>query len=243
MNHKQIGEQVPQVNFKILGSDGLSELAYSDVFAKKKVVIFSLPGAYTPTCSSQHLPDYERLSSVYKENGIDDIYCISVNDPFVMDSWAKDQQAKSVKLLPDGNGEFTSKMGFLVDKSDLGFGPRSWRYAMVVNNGVIEALFVEPQKPGDPFEVSDAYTVLDHIAPGAEKPKSVTVFSKPGCTHCNRAKDLLASKGLGFEEVKLSENGLSLATLAAVTGQKTTPQIYIDGVRIGGADELENYLK
>lgn len=243
MNYKQVGDTVPQTPFKIHSGSGLVDLPYSKIFADKRVVVFSLPGAFTPTCSSQHLPDFERLAPVFERNGIDEIYCVSVNDPFVMDAWAKDQGVNKVKILPDGNADFTNKMGFLVDKSDLGFGPRSWRYAMVVNNGVIEALFVEPQKPGDPFEVSDAHTVLAHIAPDAEKPKSITIFSKPSCSHCERAKQMLIDKDLGFEEIKLSRNGLSLGTLAAVTGQATTPQVYIDGERIGGADDLKAYLK
>lgn len=242
MEHKQIGDNVPETHFKILSGSGLSDLTYSDVFDKKRVIIFSLPGAFTPTCSSTHLPTFERLAPVFKKHGIDDIYCISVNDPFVMASWAKDQGAKNVKMLPDGNGDFTSQMGFLVDKKDLGFGNRSWRYAMVVNNGEIEALFVEPQKPGDPFEVSDAHTVLKYIAPDAEKPRDITIITKPGCSHCDRAKQLLTDIGLGFEEVKLGSNGLSLASLSALTGRSTTPQIFVDGNLIGGADDLEEYL-
>lgn len=243
MDHKKTGESVPKTNFKTLTSKGLEDLCYSDVFEGKRVVVFSLPGAFTPTCSATHLPTFEKLSSVFYKHGIDDIYCISVNDPFVMDSWGKDQRIKNVKLLPDGNGDFTNQMGFLVDKRDLGFSNRSWRYAMVVNDGVIEALFVEPDKPGDPFEVSDAHTVLDHIAPDAIKPCDITLISKPGCSHCDRAKELLASKELEFEEIKLGEGGLSLSSLHALTGNSTTPQIFIDGDLIGGADDLEIHLK
>lgn len=243
MSHKQIGERVPKTSFKILTNKGLGDLCYSDVFEGKRIVVFSLPGAFTPTCSSTHLPTFEKLSSVFYKHGIDEIYCISVNDPFVMESWGKDQGVKNVKLLPDGNGDFTNQMGFLVDKRDLGFSDRSWRYAMVVNDGIIEALFVEPDKPGDPFEVSDAYTVLDHIAPDAIKPKDIALISKPGCSHCDRAKDLLLSKDLDFEEVKLGQNGLSLTSLYALTGNTTTPQIFINGDLIGGADDLEVYFK
>ena len=242
MNPKKPGQRVPQTSFKFVSGSGLKELDYKDVFDGKRVIVFSLPGAFTPTCSSQHLPDYEKLHPVFRRHGIDDIYCVSVNDPFVMASWAKDQGSKAVKLLPDGNGEFTNGMGYLVDKADLGFGRRSWRYAMVVNDGIIEKVFEEPDKPGDPFEVSDAHTVLSYVAPDAEKPKNITIFSKPGCSHCQRARDLLGDLGLAYEEVKLGESGLSLSTLAAVTGQPKTPQIYINGDRIGGADELESYL-
>ncbi len=138
-----------------------------DLFAGKRVVVFSLPGAFTPTCSSTHLPRYEALYEEIKAQGVDDVMCISVNDAFVMFQWGKQQGAKNVFLLPDGNGEFTRKMGMLVDKSNLGFGMRSWRYSMVVNDCKIEKLFVEPgysdNCPTDPFEVSDAETMLAYL--------------------------------------------------------------------------------
>jgi peroxiredoxin len=138
-----------------------------DIFGGKKVVVFSLPGAFTPTCSSNHLPRYEELYEEFKSAGVDDIYCLSVNDAFVMFQWGKHVGAKNVKMLPDGNGEFTRKMGMLVDKSNLGFGMRSWRYSMLVTDGKIEKLFVEPDFgdvcPTDPFEVSDADTILAYL--------------------------------------------------------------------------------
>lgn len=149
-----------------------------DIFGGRKVVVFALPGAFTPTCSSTHLPRYEELYDEFKALGVDDIYCISVNDAFVMFQWSKAIGAKNVKMLPDGNGEFTRKMGMLVNKENLGFGMRSWRYAMVVEDGVIQKMFIEPDFgdncPTDPFEVSDADTVIAWMkgeqAP-AEKPE------------------------------------------------------------------------
>ena len=151
-------------------------------------MVFSLPGAFTPTCSSTHLPRYEALYDEIKAQGVDEIICLSVNDAFVMYQWGQHQKAEKVFLLPDGNGEFTRKMGMLVDKSNLGFGMRTWRYSMVVNDGNIEKLFAEPgyedNCPTDPFEVSDADTMLEFLAPGAEKPLDVTVFSRGGCPHC-----------------------------------------------------------
>jgi peroxiredoxin (alkyl hydroperoxide reductase subunit C) len=149
-----------------------------DIFGGRKVVVFALPGAFTPTCSSTHLPRYEELYDEFKALGVDDIYCLSVNDAFVMFQWSKAIGAKNVKMLPDGNGEFTRKMGMLVNKENLGFGMRSWRYAMVVEDGVIQKMFIEPDFgdncPTDPFEVSDADTVLAWMkgeqAP-AEKPE------------------------------------------------------------------------
>lgn len=169
-------ERVPDVTFKtrvrdesVGGSNPFRwhDLTTSDIFAGKKVVVFSLPGAFTPTCSSNHLPRYEELYDEFKAQGVDTIVCVSVNDAFVMYQWGQKVGAKNVFLLPDGNGEFTRKMGMLVEKSNLGFGMRSWRYSMFVNDGTIEKTFVEPDFgdncPIDPFEVSDADTMLAYL--------------------------------------------------------------------------------
>lgn len=138
-----------------------------EIFAGKRVVLFALPGAFTPTCSSTHLPGYEQRYGELAALGVDEVICLSVNDAFTMFQWGKKLGAENVTLLPDGNGEFTRKMGMLVDKSNLGFGQRSWRYSMLVDNGVIEAMFVEPgmadNAPDDPFEVSDAATMATHL--------------------------------------------------------------------------------
>src|SRR4029078_12731236 len=123
-----------------------------------------------------------------KKVGIDSIVCVSVNDPFVMQEWGKDQEAENVILLPDGNGAFTEGMGMLVDKSDLNFGRRSWRYSMLVRDKKIEKMFIEPQKEGDPFEVADADTMLGYLDPGAKKPDQVAILSREGCVFCARAK-------------------------------------------------------
>ena len=143
------------------------DLSTDEIFKGKKVVVFSLPGAFTPTCSSNHLPRYEELYDEFRALGVDQIVCVSVNDAFVMFQWGKQIGAKNVFLLPDGNAEFTRKMGMLVDKSNLGFGMRSWRYAMLVNDGHIEKMFIEPgyddNCPVDPFEVSDADTMLAYL--------------------------------------------------------------------------------
>ncbi|CAM2010636.1 peroxiredoxin [Acanthopleuribacter pedis] len=168
--------QVPQVVFKTrvrneaLGGPNPFEwkdLSTDDIFKGKKVVLFSLPGAFTPTCSTSHLPRYEELYSEFQAQGVDAVVCLSVNDAFVMYQWGKSQNAENVFLLPDGNGEFTRKMGMLVKKENLGFGDRSWRYAMFVDNGTIEKMFVEPgfadNFGADPFEVSDADTMLKYL--------------------------------------------------------------------------------
>ncbi len=143
------------------------DLTSANIFKGKTVVVFALPGAFTPTCSTNHLPRYEALHDEFKAHGVDQIICLSVNDAFVMYQWGKAQGAQKVFLLPDGNGEFTRKMGMLVDKANLGFGMRSWRYSMLVVDGTIEKMFVEPQFddncPTDPYEVSDADTMLNYL--------------------------------------------------------------------------------
>lgn len=146
------------------------DLTTDDIFKGKRVVLFALPGAFTPTCSTSHLPRYEELYDEFKRLGVDEVVCLSVNDAFVMHQWATSQNAERVFLLPDGNADFTRKMGMLVDKANLGFGMRSWRYSMVVEDGVIEKMFVEDgledSCPTDPFEVSNADTVLAYLKSG-----------------------------------------------------------------------------
>jgi len=138
-----------------------------EIFDGKKVIVFALPGAFTPTCSSTHLPGYERHYEEFKALGIDEIYCLSVNDAFTMFQWGRHQGVKNVKLLPDGSAKFTRLMGMLVKKDNLGFGDRSWRYSMLVEDGKITKLFQEEGKcddcPTDPFEVSDADTMLNYL--------------------------------------------------------------------------------
>jgi len=241
LENKQ-GQKVPSVKFKVQVDNEWEAWSSDRLFANKKVVVFSLPGAFTPTCSSSHLPRYNELAGVFKAENVDAIFCISINDTFVMNAWKKDQDAENIVFIPDGNGDFSEGMGMLVDKSAIGFGKRSWRYSMLVNDGVIEKMFIEPDVQGDPFEVSDADTMLNYINPEAKVPASITLMSKPGCPHCNRAKDLLEDHDLHYEEIELGSNGLSYSALKAVSGRTTTPQIYIDGEHIGGADELEKWL-
>lgn len=165
--------RVPSVTFKTRVRDesveGPNPFRWQDrtsdeIFNGRKVIVFSLPGAFTPTCSSTHLPGYEALYDEFVKEGVDEIICMSVNDAFVMFQWGKNLGAEKVTLLPDGNGEFTRKMGMLVDKANLGFGYRSWRYSMLVEDGEITQQFVEPglsdNFEADPFEVSDADTML-----------------------------------------------------------------------------------
>ena len=235
------GKRVPDVTFKIIEGTNWKEISSNELFKGKKVVVFSLPGAFTPTCSSAHLPRFNELAPVFKKHGVDDIICVSVNDTFVMNEWAKDQEAENVTLIPDGNGAFSEGMGMLVDKSVLGFGKRSWRYSMFVDDGVIKKMFIEPQVDGDPFEVSDADTMLDYLAPKAEKPQFFTLLTRRGCPHCARAKKLLQSRDMPYEEIELGK-GITTRTLRAVSGNTTTPQVFSDGTLIGSADDLEAFF-
>ncbi|WP_293268500.1 glutathione peroxidase [Neptunomonas sp.] len=236
------GQAVPSVTFPARAGNDWVNISTDQLFKGKNVIVFALPGAFTPTCSSTHLPRYNELAPVFKANGIDDIVCISVNDTFVMNSWAEDQKAENITFIPDGNGEFSAGMDMLVDKSDIGFGKRSWRYSMLVKDGIIEKMFIEPDLPGDPFEVSDGDTMLNYINPNAEQPKRVTLLTKPGCSHCTRAKKALQSKGYKYEEIELGQHGVSFSSLNALSGQGTTPQVFIDGVHVGSADDLEAWL-
>ena len=236
------GQKVPSVTFRTRQNGEWVDIKSDDLFGGKTVAVFSLPGAFTPTCSSTHVPGYNQLAGTLQENGVDEIVCVSVNDGFIMEEWSKDQKAENVKFIPDGNGEFTDGMGLLVDKADLGFGKRSWRYSMIVKDGTIEKMFIEPEEPGDPFKVSDAQTMLDFINPSAEKPKSVFLFTKQGCSFCDKAKADLHDRKMTYEEVTIGEEGVSLVALKAATGSLTVPQIFIDGQLIGGSDELTAYF-
>ena len=165
MTLRKAGDRIPAATFKIREGGSWLERTTDQIFAGRSVVVFALPGAFTPTCSSTHLPGYVTLASKLKAAGVDEICCLSVNDSFVMNAWAKDQGVdREVTMLPDGNADFTAGMGMLVSKRELGFGKRSWRYSMLVRDGVIERIFVEDlNDKGDPFAVSDASTMLRYL--------------------------------------------------------------------------------
>jgi glutaredoxin-like protein len=236
------GKHVPNVTFRVRENNEWNSVTTAELFDGKTVVVFSLPGAFTPTCSSTHLPRYSELAPVFFANGVDAILCVSVNDTFVMNEWAKDQEARNITLIPDGNGEFTEGMGMLVDKSELGFGKRSWRYSMLVKNGVVEKQFIEPQKPGDPFEVSDADTMLAYINPKAKKPDQVAIFTREGCSYCAKAKALLSELGYDYAEVPLPHT-IRTKVVGAIANAQTVPQVFVNGQHIGGAEELERWAR
>ncbi len=229
------GEKVPMVSFQTRVGHEWKTMTTDDYFKGKKVAVFALPGAYTPTCSSTHLPRYNELYDTFIAAGFDDVICLSVNDSFVMNEWKQSQKADKITMLPDGNGELSEKLGYLVDKKDLGFGKRSWRYSMIVNDGVIEKMFIESEKPGDPFDQSDADTMLKHL--DIKIPESVAVYSRTGCVYCHKAKEYLKEKGIQFEEHILNKD-YSIKTLKAISGGTQVPQIFINGKRIGGHEDL-----
>ena len=170
------GKPLPRVTFKTRVRDesvgGPNPYRWQDVttdeyFKGRRVIVFSLPGAFTPTCSTYQLPGFEKNFEQFQSHGIQDIYCLSVNDAFVMNAWARQQELEHVKVIPDGSGTFTRLMGMLVHKDNLGFGDRSWRYAMIVNDGVVEAWFEEPGREdnhgADPYGESSPENLLKHL--------------------------------------------------------------------------------
>jgi peroxiredoxin len=171
------GYQIPQVEFVFRENGEFVNRTSYDLFDGKRVIIFSLPGAFTPTCSAYQLPGFEENYGAFRDLGIDAIYCISVNDAFVMNAWAQDQNIQNVQLIPDGNAYFTRSMGQLVAKTNLGFGERSWRYAAVVNDRIIEKMFVEEGQRDnadtDPYEISTPENVLEYVKSTVRETASV----------------------------------------------------------------------
>jgi peroxiredoxin len=211
------------------------------LFGGRRVIVFGVPGAFTPTCSSHHLPRFNDLAPELLRHGVEEIVCVSVNDPYVMEAWAREEQADRVTLLADGNGEFTQSIGMLVDRRDVGFGMRSWRYSMLVENGRVTKLFCEPEEEGDPYHVSDAETMLRFLDPDAKEPDEVVIFTREGCPHCARAKELLETAGFDYLEFPLGD-GIRGRVVRAVSGRPTVPQVFLNGELVGGADELQDRI-
>ena len=157
----KVGDSIPEVSFRYMGDDGIKEITTGELFGGKKVVLFALPGAFTPTCSAQHVPGYIKSADAILGKGVDTIACVSVNDAFVMGAWAKDQGTDGkVMMLADGNGDFTKAVGLELDASGFGMGLRSQRYAMVVEDGAVKALAVED---GPGLDVSAAEKILTQL--------------------------------------------------------------------------------
>ena len=235
------GQPAPDVKLRYRENGEWKEIETGRLFKGRTVAVFSLPGAFTPTCSSTHLPRFNELAPTFRQYGVDQVVCIAVNDPFVMEEWARSQECNNVFVLPDGNGTFTEQMGMLVDMSDENFGKRSWRYSMLVRDGVIEKMFIEPDKPGDPFEVSDADTLLHYVNKDAKEPDQVALLTREGCAFCAKAKQQLNEAGVEFAEIDLPHTVRTRA-LGAIAKARTVPQLFVNGDLIGGGDEIAQWL-
>ena len=214
------GERVPDVELAELTDGNVKKYGSRELFGGRKVILFALPGAFTPTCSTAHVPGYVAHLKSFRDAGIDDVVCLSVNDPF---------------------GEFTRAMGMSIDHRDAGLGTRSWRYSMLVNDTVIEKMFIEPDVPGDPFEVSDADTMLNHLRPGRKEIGPVLMLARHGCPYCAKAKQVLSDRGVAFDAVYLGDE-LTMQGVKAASGAAKVPQVFIDGKLIGGSDQLEKFF-
>jgi glutathione-dependent peroxiredoxin len=235
------GSQVPDVELAELKDGKVRRFRSSELFGGRRVILFALPGAFTPTCSTAHVPGYVARLRDFREAGVDDVVCLSVNDPFVMEAWQRSEKAQGIHFIADPFAEFTRAMGMAVDNREALLGVRSWRYSMFVNDGRIEKMFIEPDKPGDPFEVSDADVMLEYLRPDHRSIGAVLMLARHGCPYCARAKSLLEQRGIAFDAVYIGE-GLTMQGVKAAAGVARVPQIFIDGKLIGGADELERYL-
>lgn len=241
--HIDRGSKIPSFEFNIYEDSQWVSRTTDEIFNHKRVVVFAIPGAFTPTCSNLHLPRYNELYEMIRSSGIDEIYCLAVNDSFVLSAWKKAEHADKITMLPDPDGEFSRRLGFLVDKSDVCLGNRSWRYSMVVNDGFIEKIFIEPEGRGsDPFGESSADNMLRYLNPKAEPPPSICLFTKPSCSLCVRIKESLHSYHLPFEELVLHED-FSIKTAMALTGKEELPIVFVNGTKFSSLEELEAYLK
>lgn len=240
------GRRIPDLRLRLADPgatpEGGREVSTRELFGGRTVIAFALPGAFTPTCSSQHLPRYEELVSEFRAHGVDEVLCIAVNDAYVMAEWGTNQGLKEVKLLADGNGEFSQAMGLIVDGRSQGLGLRSRRYSMLVKDARIEKMFLEAEEPGDPYRVSDADTMLEYLAPRSRRPPRIAIFTKPGCPYCAAAKRRLREQNLRFEEIALND-AVRGRVLGAVAGAATAPQVFVDGRLIGDSKGLDRWLE
>ncbi|AWX15828.1 glutathione peroxidase [Mergibacter septicus] len=238
MSQNLEGKKLPEVTFKIYQDGTWVSPTTSELFDNKTIVLFGLPGAFTPACSISHLPRYNQLADTFKRYGVDDVLVVSVNDTFVMNAWKKAEKADKVTFIPDGNGEFSQALGLLSPKTAIGLGDRSRRYSMLVKNGVVEKFFIE--EDDHDVTVSGADAMLAYIAPNHQE-QIATLFTKTDCPYCAKAKQLLTDHHIQYDEIVIGKNATA-DSLKAVSGRTTVPQVFINGKHIGGSDDLEKYL-
>jgi len=235
------GDSVPKVTWTVLRNNSIEEIHSEDIFSGRTVVVVGIPGAFTPICSSRHIPAYIRFANLFRKNGVDEILCVSVNDPYIMNEWTyKLQAAGKVTMIPDSTTEFTRGMGQLFSHEKLGI--RSWRYSMLVKDSIIQKLFQEDHVEGDPFERSDAETMLKYLNPTIELPPKVSFFGRPDCPHCARARAFLHRESIPFEEITLDKE-VTTWSLLAISGQDRTPACFVGGKFIGDENALMEHFK
>jgi glutathione-dependent peroxiredoxin len=236
------GERVPEADLAEMKDGSARTVKSRDLFAGRRVVVFALPGAFTPTCSTAHVPGYVALLAELKAAGVADVICLSVNDPYVMQAWQHSEKAHGIHFVADPFAEFTTAMGMSVDHRESLLGNRSWRYSMLVEDGTVRKMFVEPEEGGDPFKVSDAETMLRFLQPDRKSLGPVLVLARHGCPHCQRAKALLAAHHISFDAVHLGEE-LTMQGVKAISGGITVPQVFVNGQLVGGSEELARFLE
>jgi glutaredoxin-like protein len=236
------GKRVANVRLKTRTNNRWTELSTDDLFRNRSVIAFSLPAATTPAGASAHLARYRELAAAFRANGVDAITCLSADEAFVTSQSMPHAPADGIAVLFDAGGGFTAGMRFMEDNSSLDFRKRTWRYFMLVKDGVIAKMFIEPDKKGDSFGLSDADILLKYINPKVAAPEPVVIFTKPGCAQSARAKALLDSGGYLYDEISLGEQ-ITMRTPRAIFGSGTWPQVFIGGRLIGGADQLEDYCE
>ena len=236
------GERVPDADLAQMTEGGVRRVASRELFADRRVIVFALPGAFTPTCSTAHVPGYVALLAEFKAAGIAEVICLAVNDPYVMQAWQQSEKALGIRFVADPFGEFTAAMGMTVDHRNSLLGTRSWRYSMLVEDGTIRKMFVEPEEGDDPFKVSDAQTMLRYLEPNRKTLGPVLVLARHGCPYCQRAKALLSERRIPFDAVHLGEE-LTMQGVKAISGGTTVPQVFVNGRLIGGADQLVSFLE
>jgi len=231
----EIGQLLPNVTLFIEEASQAKAISTRAFFVGRRVALFAVPGAFTPTCSSAHVPRFNALARDFRRAGIDAVVCLAVNDLFVLGAWQQKLGAESLQFLADPKGDFARAVGLLKDLGPLGL--RSRRYALIARDGVVEHCFVEADHDGDPFEVSDADSLLSAHT-GVLPPPAVLLFALEGCPRCAKTKELLDQRGLDYEVLHIGEQ-LSMQAVRAATGRHQVPQVFIDGECIGGYEDLQ----